>query len=390
MAESSRKQVCDKPRKPYDGFPLFPHASKRWAKKIRGQLKYFGPWADDQDRGAGVALEKYQEQATDLHAGRTPRPPGDGATVADLVNRFLTAKRHLLDSGEIVGRTFQDYHAACENIVNAFGRNRILTDIDAADFRSLRKSLAKRFGPVALGNQIQRIRTVFKFGFDEAILDRPVRYGQGFARPQRRVLRKARAEGNVKMFEAAEIKLLLAVASPQLRAMILLAINCGYGNADCGKLPLTALDLDGRWVDFARPKTGIDRRCPLWPETVAALRVAIAQRPKPKDKASAKLVFLTRHGTSWHKQTANSPISDKFTKIRKVAGVYRKGVGFYSLRHGLETVGGEAIDQVALDAIMGHVDASMAGAYRERISNKRLQAVADHVRTWLFGEEENR
>jgi integrase len=73
-----------------------------------------------------------------------------------------------------------------------------------------------------------------------------------------------RAKRGAKLFTAEEIRRLLDAASVQLKAMILLGINCGYGNTDCAQLPLSAVDLQAGILDFSRPKTGVPRRGPLW------------------------------------------------------------------------------------------------------------------------------
>jgi integrase len=54
-----------------------------------------------------------------------------------------------------------------------------------------------------------------------------------------------------------------------------------------------------RLLRYARQKTGIKRRIPLWSETVSALKEAIAKRPQPHDPADTNLVFLTVFGQRW-------------------------------------------------------------------------------------------
>jgi hypothetical protein len=69
--------------------------------------------------------------------------------------------------------------------------------------------------------------------------------------------------------------------------------------------------------------------------------------------------------------------------------MYRKGVGFYALRHVFETIGGESRDQAPVDHIMGHARDDMASAYREWISDDRLQSVTYHVHAWLYGNDDD-
>jgi integrase len=370
-----------KPAKPYADFPLFPHATGRWTKKIRGRLVYFGPWSDPDG-----ALAKYLEQKDALHAGRKPREASAGLTVKDLCNSFLNAKRAAVNSGELTNRSWADYKAACDLIVTHFGKRRLVSDLDPEDFAALRRKLAAKWGPTTLGNVIQRIRVAFKFASDQNLIDRPVPYGQGFKRPSRKVARVHRAKLGPKLFTAEEIRRLLAAATVHLRAMVMLGVNAGLGNADCGRLPQRAVDLDAGIIDFPRPKTGIPRRCVLWAETVEALRDSVAKRPNPKNEGDAGLVFITKYGLSWAKDDTDQTLSKEFGKLLRSQHIDgRKGLGFYTLRHVFRTVADESKDQPAVDFIMGHEIPHMSSVYRETISDERLKAVAKYVHEWLFG-----
>jgi integrase len=369
-----------KPSKPYPEFPLTAHPAGYWCKKIRGKVHYFGPWADPDG-----ALAKYLEQKDDLHAGRIPRPDPAMLTVKDVANTFLNAKREAVDAGELAMRTWLDYRAIMEMMVKGMGKHRPVTALDPLDFATLKNKLARRNGPARMSTVVQVIRCAFRHVYESGMIDRPVRFGPVFKRTSKKVLRLHRAKQGPKLFTKEEIHKLLGAAGIPLKAMIFLAVNCGYGNADCGRLPLSAVDLEQAIIDFPRPKTGIPRRCPLWPETVAALKDALAHRPKPKDPADAGLVFITKYGASWDKGTSANPVSEETKKLLKKLDINgRRGLGFYTLRHVNRTIADEAKDQPAADFIMGHEMPHMSSVYRERISDERLKAVANHVRDWLF------
>jgi integrase len=405
VAKSTTKRRTRKAAKILSaGFPLWKHPSGRWCKKVRGRAHYFGKVASDPD--GEKALEEWLRVKDDLLAGRTPRPKGDGLTVRALVNRFLTEKLGLLDSGELSRRAWEDYYRSCERIISVFGRTRPVIDLAAEDFSRLRQDFAKTHGSWAMARDITHTRTIFKFGYEAGLLNQPVRYGPMFKRPPARKFRAERSDKGPKMFEAAEVRKLLGAADQPMKAMILLAANCGFGNADIGGLELRHLDMETGWINFPRVKTGIERRCPLWPETVKALQEWVTLRPKPKPRGNGldQLAFLTAKGNPWidrpsaknptqkigdrevEKLQGDRPVSKEFSKLLATCKLKRSGRGFYALRHTFQTIGDETGDFVAVRKLMGHAfGGDISDMYRERISDERLHAVTGHVRRWLFG-----
>ena len=383
-----------KPAKPDKDFPLWLHPSGRWCRKIRQKVHYFGKADNPQ-----AALEKWLDQKDDLLAGRTPRIKSDGLMIGDpphipesatgLVNRFLSSKAQLLATGEITQRTFQDYTGTCQRLVDVFGWSRRVDDLQSDDFEKLRTQIGKTRGPVALSNEIGRARVIFKYAADNRLIPLSVPYGQNFRKPSRKALRIERAKRGIRIFEADEIKRLIAKASIPMKAMILLGINAGLGQSDLSQLPKSAINLETGWLNYPRPKTGIERRCPLWPETIAALQEALAIRPATTEPADDDIVFVTKYGARWSRTTDAGTnvdaISQEFRKLLKSVDINGHR-GFYGLRRSFETIAGDSRDQVAVDFVMGHSPDSndMGAVYRDRLEDDRIVAVVEHVRAWLF------
>jgi integrase len=308
----------------------------------------------------------------------------------ELVNQFLNSKRRLMENSELSRQMHHDYYVNCETVLDLLGRETLVESLKAEAFEDMRASMAKGVGLVTLGNRIRMTRILFKYGYDADLLDKPVKFGPAFKTPSKKLLRAERQSKPKRMFEAEEIRSMIESADLTLKALILLGINAGFGQADCSNVTMAAFDLDGGWVDFARSKTAVERRCPLWKETVAALRVAFDRRPKAKRPEFEPRAFLTKYGVPFVRTGSVGSnidgVAQQFRKLLIVLKLNGNRRAFYALRHTFETIGGGSRDQIAVDHIMGHAPASddMSATYREQIEGDRLKAVAEHVRKWLW------
>ena len=142
MRESSKRAASKpvkpakpaKPEKSFDGFPLTANGNGQWSKKLHGKVFYFGTWDDWEG-----PLEEYQRDwPYILKHGQRPfddvLPAEAHAAVGRLCDAFVEAKRHVLDSGELSLRSFQEYEESAAGIVGYFGRDRTLASLGPADF----------------------------------------------------------------------------------------------------------------------------------------------------------------------------------------------------------------------------------------------------------------
>ncbi len=402
---AQRIPAHDRPAKPRPDFPLYPHKSGQWAVKVRGKMHYCGPWRDDRK---GVEALAYWNRIKDyVLAGEEPPEPTDGLTVGDLVNKFLHARKGDVESGDLEHRTWKDYEAIGKRMIGVWGRGKAVLALKPEDFRKLKDDFQKTHDCTTLVSDINRTRVFFNYAVEMKWLPHHPDYGRHFDKPTAKMIRRTRRKKAKKLLRSEQIRTLLELATVPMKAMILLGANCALGNADCMHLEKCQLDLQRGWLNYPRRKTEIDRRCPLWPETIEALKAVLAMSRKATNPEDDKYVFITKYGMPWKpKSVRDNPVTKEFRKLLDEAGYHEKGVGFYSLRHTFRTVGGKTKDRAAVEAIMGHAkpqtdmwewydedrlnDPQPFDDFEDKqiVSDNRLKAVTDFVRGWLFRRTE--
>jgi integrase len=370
--------------KPHPDFPLYQHKTGQWAKRIAGKVRYFGSWKADPD-GLSAMLE-YQRRLPWLLKGREPPAEASGSgTVQYLMNLYLTQKKRLLQAREIQASSYEKYKRLAIVVRDFFGKATSIRSLVESDYERLREHLAETRGPEALRTDLVRIRSMLRLGKRTRLVPKGVSIKRCLPLPPLRLLRSHRSQRKTERhFQPAEIRALLAAASPPVKVMVLLGIQSGFSNTDLALLPLDCLDREPGWLTYARAKTGTVRRVPLWKETTAAIQAAIAKRPKPKTAEGKNLLLLNTVGGNYVSNRNGNLVAREFRNLMKKCGL--TGRSFYDLRRNFRTIGKRAQEPEALRSLMGHIapESDMGARYDLEIDDAALQSVVQVVHDWLF------
>lgn len=368
MATQKRKIRSDK-------FPLTRHATGQYCKKIHGKIYYFG--SDKQE-----AHQRYLEQATYLHGSNhsSQKPVNDSMTLRQLCDMFLKYQFTKVKANAITAQHYNDQISSLNILMSFLGQRRSINDISTLDLQNYKRKLQQHYNKSShrLNLHISNMKTLFHWAKKNDVLKQI---------PNIDAVRRSKLTNRQRrIFTHEEINKILAVADTQMKAMIWLGLNCGFGCTDCSDLQWKNLDFTNARVEFPRGKTGIPRDLPLWPETILALKAV------PK---KGKLVFYTARGNPFVRNVLNidangnekfSPINSiatKFARLIKRAGLdVPKGTGFYSLRRTAATLAARSGDPFAVQRLLGHANLIMATRYVQDVS-KQTDAVIEKSRIYM-------
>lgn len=245
MADSTKKKRLELGR----------HKRGYWYKKHQGRFYYF--YKCDEDPNGAFSLEKWKHDKFFIDQGQLPPEydplsctPSTTLTVKDICNYWMGSKEALLKAGDLAPRTYAEYMQTCEFLMATVGKTLPAKLCGPQRFDQIRVALAKRFNANGQGKRITQIRSMFDTAYEDHVLDERPNFGRAFRKPKAAAFRQLRNERGDQSFKPEEIHALLAVANVNLKPMLLLGLQAGFGNEDCAALPRSAIE-DG-WLTLAR------------------------------------------------------------------------------------------------------------------------------------------
>jgi integrase len=371
MSKTKRRTRSDK-------FLLTLHSTGQYCKKIKGKMHYFG-------KDKKQALERYLEQAAFLHNGKAKmlKTTNGSMTLKSLCNIYLQYQQSRVTSAEITVRHYADQISCLRKFVSFIGQHRKIDEISTLDLQNYKRRLKRVYNSAHRINlNISIMKTMFHWAKKNDMLDYIPNID---AISSAKIIHKQRH-----VFTSEQIHRLFAFADVQMKAMIWLGLNCGFGCTDCAELKWSDLDIVNGRVKLARGKTGVSRDLPLWPETMQSLE----NIPK-----SGKLVFsspgnkplirttcqISKDGSG--KYSNINLVTSRFGKLMKKAAIrVPKGTGFYTLRRTAATIAARSGDPFAVQRLLGHANLKMATRHVQDVS-KQTDRVIENSRDYVCAKK---
>jgi integrase len=271
------------------------------------------------------ALKKYHRLGLGLESVlKEPAPPVD-ITIKELANRFITSQQANWRNPKT---TLKCYKQWLGRFLKDHPRLKA-TSFTVEKFATWKISLKKReYAAESINHYLSAVRAMFIFAEDTNLIDKA---------PKLRRIKNERTpktgSSEKPLYTLEDLQKLLKKAKLNLKTMIMLALNCGFGPKDLQDL--TWEDIQENRVTLARSKTGVCQTYILWPETLELLRQVrfegakrvVRMGKRKSQNCYGNHVFVTRYYRSWSKDA----IAGEFRKLCTKAKV--PSYGFYRLRH---------------------------------------------------------
>jgi integrase len=349
----------------------------------------------------------YHRKAAQLTSGKNLLPAPAKVigiiTLHYVLGRWLKDCQLLMDAGKMSASAFMQYRRSAKRIDAVAGEMPIET-VAPETAQGIFERISAEHGADAARRALAHLRTACRHAEDAGICA-PVRLGRKMLT---KLMSSERGSMKWQLYTPGQVQAILAEVDrliregdgrsvpswTQVRAMILLALNGGYGAKELAELPRAVVDLERAHIDYRRGKTGAKHIVLLWPETVDALRAVLAVRVQDD------LVFRTRQGGRWcvsePKLKQGKPgiritdhVNERFTELVKPLGLKIRGQGFYKLKHLHCSIADRAGDPHATFTLAGHELPGSKGHY-VLVEEDRLRKVVEFIRAHLFNPSADR
>ena len=325
------------------------------------------------------ALVKYHQLGLGVEPVQRELAPPVTITAKNLANRFLVAQQANWRNPKTTLKCYKDWLG---RFIKDHPQLRI-ADFTVEKFAAWKLSLKERgYSPESINHYLGAVRAMFTFAEETDIVEKApkLKRVKNATRPRAGSIEKP-------LYTLDDLNRLLKKADPQLKAMIMLALNCGFGPKDIRDL--TWDHIDGERVTLPRSKTGVCQTYLLWLETRALLeeiqqrRAALIARMARRrvQHCDNGHVFMTRFWKSWSKDA----VAEQFRKLCTKARI--PCYGFYRLRHCAST----AMSLVATPHVhrkfMRHSQLQQQVTYTH-IPDAEVDKAVMKAKKKLFGEDQ--